>query len=206
MQGSGNKGTWPVEIGVAVAVGNEVAVGTGVHVAVGLGGSGVKVGVGGTGVAVGGAGTGVAVGARMIGVAVGAAVAPGTGVLVAVEPGTGLEVGSASPSGPGVDVPATVVMPGTGVGEGVWPGARVAGGRLPFPGVPGLGVAVDPRPGGAVALPGTLPPDVDEVPVGVALRGVILIWVALRRASSSAAALMIAGLSGASRGRTPSAE
>jgi hypothetical protein len=105
-----------------------------------------------------------------------------------------------------VEVPATVVIPGSGVGEGVCPRARVGGGRVPFPGVPGRGVDAGPRPGGAVASLVTLPPDGVVVLVRVSLRGVILSCVALRRASSSAAALMIAGLSGASLGCTPSTE
>lgn len=107
---------------------------------------------------------------------------------------------------PGVEVSATMVIPGTGVGECVCPGARVGGGKASFPGVPGRGVAVGPCPGGAVASPLTLPPDGAVALVGVSFRGVIRIWVALRRASSSATALMIAGLRGASLGRTPSAE
>jgi hypothetical protein len=57
-----------------------------------------------------------------------------------------------------------------------------------------------------VEPPAGAPVPCDDEPEGVSLRGVILISVALRRALSSAAASMIAALSGASFGRTLSAE
>ena len=142
----------------------------------------------------------VAVGAGT-GVAIGTGVEPEAGVFVG-SAGGAVGVGAGVERAPGVDVTSA---PGVGVRPG-WPRDGSAVGSTPAGGWPGRGVEeAPPREVGVVPSPGT-PVLCDGGPEGVSLRGVILTSVALRRAVSSAAALMMAGLRGASFGRTPSTE